>query len=1024
MKVYLLNIIFLFFSVPLNIFANNNVEILKGVDIRISGVVKGDNGETLPGASVTIKGTSKGAITDVEGRFVINVPSEQSILVISFAGMELKEVVVGQNVNLEIQLKSSNKNLDEVIVVGYGTVKKGDLTGSVASIKGDKITQVSSGSFETLLQGRVSGLTVINNNNDNPQGGSTVRIRGVSSINGSNAPLVVLDGIPLGDAGNLNAINPNIISSIEVLKDASATAIYGSRGANGVIMITTKRGTEGTSNVWFNQKNSFGFFSNELDYWRNPLDMAILENESYENAGVEPRYIGKKDQLGTYYPSITELKNNDWPYQTNWSDYIFRKASVTQDYNLGVEGGSQKDHYYVSLGYYKGQGMQIDDDYNKLSLDLSYDHNVAKTLVIRSRTGFYRGKRNVNYGMDYTRNPLFPVLNGDGSYYKMFDTDYGNPLALTNERTNKGENLDGYAQLQADWDILPDLKFVLRGNARSGMGNTYYFNPVKYTVSGDRFNGDGGIGASNYLNVTSDAYLTYTKKLKGSHDFSVMLGSTIENSVSKGVSTVGQGFSNTVLREENLGGADKQIVGSYRTESVLMSGFARLNYTFKNKYLFTFTGRADGSSKFGTNNKWGFFPSGALSWKLIEEDFIKNLNVFDQLKIRTSYGISGNQGISPYQSISQYGQDFYYLNGEEYIIYGVGREIGREGEGNRYVQWGGMASKDLRWEKTAQLDLGLDMSFFKSRLNLVFDYYHKITTDLLRRQFLNPSTGFDRVWTNDGEILNKGIELSLDANVITKGDLKFNAGLVFNANRNKVVSIGSKSSSGYSEVNGLKYEAYGSGVLNDAFLNVLAIGYPVNSFYGYQVNGIIQDMPDNPTKTNRPGEFNYVGLKADGTLDPNARTIIGDPNPDFTAGLNLQFTYKKGLDLAIQFYTVYGNDIFSTRKLNGIAYTADRWTPENPNNLRPSLRADRQYYASSWFVEDGSFLRVQNVTLGYTFSPKQIRKLQGARLYFNINNPFTFSNVSEFDPETSEDGRGSAPYSRISTFTTGLEIKF
>lgn len=994
-------------------------------DYILKGIVKDDKGGPLPGASVMLKGTKIGTITSTDGSFSLKIASTSAVLVVSYTGYETKEIVVGNNTNIEVTLKANDKNLDEIIVVGYGSMKKSDLTGSVASIKGDKITQVSSGSFETLLQGKIAGLSVVNNNSDNPQGGSTVRVRGVSSVNGSNAPLVVLDGIPLGDAGNINAINPNSIESVEVLKDASSTAIYGSRGANGVIMITTKRGVDGISNVFFNEKTTIGYFSRPLDYWKDPLKMAMLENESMENAGIEPRYVGKKDQYGTYYPSITELKNNDWPYYTNWPDYIFRKAAITQDYNAGVEGGTKINHYYVGLGYYKGEGMQINDDYNKLSLDLSYDHTIYKNLVVNSRAGFYRGNRNINYGMDYSRNPLFPVYNGDGSYYKLHSQDYGNPVAMTNERTNRSNNLDGYAQLQLDWNILSDLKLIVRGNGRAGNGNSYFFNPPTYTQTGDMYNGEGGTGASSYINVTGDAYLTYTKKIEDDHDLSVMLGSTIENSVFKGLNAVGQGFSNMVLKEENLRGAEKQIISNSRSETTLASGFARLNYSFRNRYLFTFTGRADGSSKFGANNKWGFFPSGAVSWKLSEENFIKNLNFFDQLKLRTSYGISGNQGISPYQSIAQYGQDYYYLNGVEQIIYGIGNEIGREGEGNRYVQWGGMASKDLRWEKTSQLDLGIDVALLNNKINVVFDYYYKRTTDLLRRRFLNPSTGFDRVWTNDGEVVNKGIELAVDARIVNKGAFQFNAGLIFTANRNKVVSLGSKESSGYNEdVNGIKYEPYGSGILNDAFLNVLAIGYPINSFYGYQVNGIIQQMPDQVTKNTRPGEFNYVGLNPDGTINPNARTIIGDPNPDFTAGLNLQLNHKSGLDLTMQLYSVYGNDIFSMRKLSGVGYTADRWTGENPTNERPSLRADRQYYASSWFVEDGSFFRIQNITLGYVFPKNLIRKLNRVRLYANINNPFTFSNVSEFDPETGEDGRGSAPYPRISTVTAGLEIKF
>jgi TonB-linked SusC/RagA family outer membrane protein len=993
-------------------------------DREIQGVVLDNAGQSLEGVSVTIKGSKTGTATDANGKFTLTVNADDQVLVISFSGMKTLEMVVGKQTSLQITLEPDSKGMEEVIVVGYGAVKKSDLTGSVASVKGEKITQSSSGSFESLLQGRVSGLQVINSGNDNPQGGTTVRVRGVSSINGSNSPLVVIDGIPLGEAGNLNAINPNIIASVEVLKDASATAIYGSRGANGVIMITTKRGATNKANVWLNQKTSLGVFSKPLDYWKDALTMSVLEDESLENAGIEPRYVGKKDPSGTYYPSRAEIKNGDWPYRTDWTKYVFRQPSVTQDYNVGVEGGNKNSRYYISLGYLDGQGMQVGDDYDKIALDLSYDHRVSEKLGIKTMAGLWKANRNFNYGMNYSRNPLFPVYNGDGSYYKMNQQDYGNVVAMTNERVSNASNMDGYATLEMDWNVLKGLQLVLRGSARAGSSNNFTFNPPVYTFPGDLYNGEGGMGSSNYLNITSDAYLTYVKKIN-LHNLSVMGGVTYENNVGTGLHAVGQGFANVILKEENLSGAEKQLIFNSRSETTLASGYTRLNYAFNDRYLFTFTARADGSSKFGDDNKWGFFPSGAASWKLSEEDFIRDLNVFDQLKLRASYGISGNQGISPYQSISQFGQDFYYMNGKEYIIYGVGKEIGREGAQREYVQFGGMANKNLRWEKTAQFDIGIDMEILDRRLAITADFYHKKTSDLLRRQFLNPSTGFDRVWTNDGKVENKGFELSLDGRIINKGKLQFNAGLIFNMNRNKVIDIGSQESSGYIiDANGLRFEPYGEGILNDAYLNVLAIGHPINSFYGYRVNGIIQDKTGRTAKNNQPGEFNYVGLKGDGGVDPAARTIIGDPNPDFTASLNLQLTHTSGFDFAVLLYGMYGNDIFATRKLDRASLQVERWTGENPTNDRPSLRADRQYFASSWFIEDGSFLRIQHVTLGYRLPVKTLKFLNHGRIYLNVSNPVTWSKTSEFDPEVGENGRGSAAYPRITAITAGIEIKF
>jgi len=557
---------------------------------------------------------------------------------------------------------------------------------------------------------------------------------------------------------------------------------------------------------------------------------------------------------------------------------------------------------------------------------------------------------------------------------------------------------------------------VLRGHARAGIAGNNVYNPRVHTDEGDRYDGVGSIQSFSYRDISLDGYLTYSKTFAGRHALTAMGGATYENGINKVLTTVGRGFATDNLKEENLSGAAEQFIGNGFSKTVLASGFTRFNYALDGKYLFTFTARADGSSKFGEDNKWGFFPSGAASWRLSEEAFLKDVDAINDLKIRASYGVSGNQGIAPYQTIARYGQDYYYLNGEEFVIYGPGRQIGREGRVNQYVQWGGIATKDLRWEKTAQFDIGLDATLFGSRLTVTADYYLKRTNDLLRQQFINPSTGFDRVWTNDGEIENRGIELALDGRILTQGKLKFDAGLVFSLNRNKVVNIGAQEKSGYIvDANGLRYEPYGSGIYHDAFLNVLAIGQPINAFYGYQVDGIIQDMPANPVKMTTPGEFNYVGLRADGTLDPDMRRIIGDPNPDFTSSLNLRLRHDAGLDFSL---------LLSTRKLDRTSLQTGRWTGEKPNNERPKLRADRQYFASSWFVEDGSFLRVQQVTLGYTFP--RMPWFQQVRVFLNASNPLTISGLGkyEFDPEVGEAGRGGTSYPHVAFYTAGLQLKF
>ena len=488
-----------------------------------TGVVKGivvSSSDNLPlaGVSVVARGTMTGTIPDENGEYS-SKSSENTVLEFSFLGFKTQSIDVKTRSVVNVTLVEDTEMMEEVIVVGYGTMKKSDLTGSVASVKADEVTSTSAGSVEKLLQGRVAGLTVIDSSNDSPMGGVTVRVRGISSINGSNSPLMVVDGVPMGDAGNLTSVNPAIIESIEVLKDASATAIYGSRGANGVIMITTKNGNKDSASIWFSGKVGVGVFSKSLDYWKDPVMMAKLENEAYENGGAEGPYMGKVWSDGTYFPSVEEIENGIWPYYTEWKDHVFRTA-VTQDYNLGIEGNKGGNRYYVSIGYYDGQGMQYNDDYSKFTADLSYSNKVNEAVTVSTKAGLVRGYRTNNCGTSYAYNPLWPVYNGDGTYFKAHLKDYGNPVMINNEIKNESDNVSGYASLKLDWKIIPDLVFSVSGNVRGSQGRSAWFNPPGYSAAGSDYNGEGGTGENTYMNVTTDAFLTYTKSWGGAFSIS------------------------------------------------------------------------------------------------------------------------------------------------------------------------------------------------------------------------------------------------------------------------------------------------------------------------------------------------------------------------------------------------------------------------------------------------------------------------------------------------------------------------
>ena len=439
--------------------------------LRVTGtVLDAATGEPMAGASVIEQGTTSGTTTDTKGRFAISVKNHQSVLTFSFIGMVPQNIMVGSNTDLRVELQQDVTQIENVVVqIGYGDAQKKNVAGSLGVLSTSEITKSKGTSFMDALQGRMAGVQV-NSSSGEPGAGIDITIRGGNSINAGTQPLYIIDDVQIDVNADevatssytsanvrynpLAGINPSDIESITVLKDASATAIYGSRGANGVIMVTTKGGRKEHHNVWFSGKVGVGVFSDKLDYWRDPVQMARLENESYENGGAEGPYTGKIWSDGTYYPSIAEIESGEWPFRTKWADHVFR-TSVTQDYSIGIEGSGEKNRYYVSLGYYNGEGMQHKDDFEKYTVDMSYDHMVARSINLKTKAGFVRGFRTYNNGTSYGRNPLWPVYNGDGSYFKSQAKDYGNPVMINNEIKNESDNMSGYALVQADWTIIP-----------------------------------------------------------------------------------------------------------------------------------------------------------------------------------------------------------------------------------------------------------------------------------------------------------------------------------------------------------------------------------------------------------------------------------------------------------------------------------------------------------------------------------------------------------------------------------------
>jgi TonB-linked SusC/RagA family outer membrane protein len=979
----------------------------------VTGVVADKQGLTLPGVIVSVKETAVKVATDSKGKFSISLPLGQNTLVFSFIGMQTLEVKVnpGQN-DLQITLENASRDLNEVVVVGYGTTKKVDVTGSVGSIKGADLIKTPASSVDQLLQGKIPGLQVITPSGQ-PGAGATIVIRGLGSRADAN-PLVVVDGLPFGDAGNLKQINPDDIETIDVLKDASSAAIYGSRGANGVIMITTKKGKAGQARINFSSLVTVSSLQNKLDVFHDPVEAATIDNESRINGGVAPLFIGQV-YGGTYYPSLAELRGLDptkpqWPYNTDWAKLVYRNP-ISQNYTLSADGGTDKTKYSISGNYYNEQGLAIENGYHKYTTRIDIEQKLKPNVSVGVNM-ILTQTYNYGQGLSADRSIVFPAYNPDGTYFHIGSNDFGNPLQTANEVLNTSKTLDLLGTAYVSWDIIKGLNFRSQISYTFGNAVNDNYQPRDATSTGNLFQGYGDINNYNGYHVINENYLTYDKEFGTKHHLTVVAGYTNETNTVRTSDLQGHGFVNDVLQNEDLSAATTQFISNGLTKTVLESGIARVNYSFLNRYLFTFTSRLDGSSVFGENNKFAFFPSGAIGWKVNDEAFMKNIPQISELKIRTSYGITGNQGIAPYQSLSTLGSYKYYTDGG--FQTGYGPPYYNDGSNTNSKVFDGLQNKSLKWETTSQLDIGFDLGLLNQRFTLTADYYYKHTTNLLRQDQIALSSGFSVIEVNDGTIDNKGLELAANAQIL-QGKFSWNVGGNIAFNRNKVIAIGGGNEI---EANGEDIEAI------RAPLNYYINGQPANVFLGYKFDGIVQKAGGtNPVDGTAatPGDIKYI---AGGPIPVGqGEYIIGNPNPKCYYGFNTTLKYGQ-FDLYAQFYGVYGNDIFNFSKFTPSAQL-QAWTPDNPTNAYPSVNSTRVYYSSNWYVQSGSYLRIQNVNLGYTLKPNLIKGISNLRIYFSGSNLFTFDKVGpSFDPEVGENGQNNGNYLKPRQYSLGLNVSF
>ena len=993
-------------------------------EIPITGTVTDEKGEGLPGVSVLLKGTQRGTATDSKGAFRLAVPDNSAVLVFSFVGYRSQEITVGSQSTLTVRMEADEKSLNEVVVVGYGTVKRSDLTGSVAKVGEESIKATPIVALDRAMQGRVAGVHVTTNSAQ-PGGSTTVRIRGTGSVNAGNEPLYVIDGYP---TGNLNSINPNDIESIEILKDASATAIYGSRGSNGVVMVTTKRGKEGQSRVNFESYYGVQSVRRKIPLM-NAREYAEFINEARINGGSTAYFDGSSADR----PLPASLGEG-----TDWQKEVFREAPI-QSYQMSFTGGETKTRYAISGSYYDQQGIVKNSYFKRFTLRANLDRDVKSWLKIGlSMQGAYTKSNaartetdgGINSGVTTSAinyAPVFPVYNSAGGYYLDQGSLNGNlvdnPVGLVNEITDQNLNARLLGNVFADIKLAEGLTFRTSwgGDILNTKSNYYATRQIRL---GTTSNGSASINSGFNLNWLNENTLSYTRTITPKHTLNALIGYTTQGYHNEGITANAINFTDDFAQFNNLAaGATLQTPSSSASDWALVSYLARLNYNYDDRFLLTLTARRDGSSRFGTNNKYGFFPSGALAWRIINEKFLQNQKVLTDLKLRTSYGLSGNQAIGDYQYLSGLGVSTAILGGASPVL--------RTGWTPTAI-----SNLDLRWEKNAQFDIGLDVGLLNNRIQFTADYYVKTTSDLLFSVNIPQTTGYSTALRNIGKVENRGLELALSTINMDRKGFRWNTEFSMAVNSNKILTL-----------DGRPEFTTGSGIGHLQVSNtvLLKVGEALGNFYGRVMDGIFQnqgEIDNSAQKTAKPGDIKYRDLNGDGMINDNDRTIIGNGYPKLFGGLNNTVTYK-GFELNVFFQGVTGNQIlnylrFDLYNLNGNNNQAEevvnRWTPTNPSNEIPrATLTGGQRILSTFQIEDGAYLRLKNLSLGYNLPSALLNKIavRNAKVYVAAQNYLTFTAYKGYDPEVSRFGTTSISqgmdyggYPAAKTLLVGLNLTF
>lgn len=1026
--------------------------------IIVSGSVStSTNSESLPGASIYEKGKTNVVQSDPTGNFRIGVSTPDAILVVSYIGYKSREINLNGRTKINVVLEQESSSMDEVVIVGYGSVLRKDLTGSVGSVNVADLNKAPVASFEHALAGRLAGVRVTSTDGQ-PGEGPNIVIRGNNSLTQSNSPLYVIDGFPMENF-NSNSINMAEIESIEVLKDASSTAIYGARGANGVVMLTTKKGKAGATQVTY---NGFGGFANA-----NNSRLDVLEPYDFIKLQLE---IDRPRATNFYFvdddPTTPDLTLEDYRNVKgiNWFDKIVSPAAFFQNHTLRVSGGSEKTKFSLSTSFLDQDGVVMRSGFDRMQGRFTLDHNINRKFKVgvnvnyadskvsgikpRDQTGMAAGSgnsqvQNLFYNLWTFRpigNPDYDVDLEDVEVDPEAETYLYNPIKTVQNQhdveKNKHTTFNGYLE----YDITKDLKLRVTGGADLSRTISELFNNSN-TRSGSpsttigRSNGvNGSLSQNEIVNLSNENILTYSKKFNNNHRLTAVGAFSIQTRKSSGFGYIANQLPNESL---GLSGLDEGIVygsSSTSTNWGLLSYTGRLNYNLLEKYIFTTTFRADGSSKFAESNKFGYFPSGAFAWRLGDEKFMKNLPFISNAKLRASYGVTGNNRVSDFAYFARIASAGYYPFGSSI---------------NPAFTQSAFENSSLKWETTGQFDAGLELGFFKNRLSAELDYYRKNTFDLLYNSRLSTSTGYSNATVNFGKIQNKGFELTFNSQNIKTRNFTWDSNFNISFNQNKLVALTMDEDRLFTTI-----PSFGTVFSSPAWIS--RVGDQLVHFYGFLFDGVYQysdfneqgqlnrELPTTAgllgTQARQPGDAKYRDLNNDGIVNDADQTIIGNPYPKHIGGFSNNFTFKN-FDLNVFFQWSYGNEVLNANKINmenlnggtlnrnvSVSFL-NRWTPENQNTSIPRSGSNGiTAVLSTRYIEDASFLRLKTVSLGYNIKKDFIKGLKSARIYASAQNLHTWTKYSGPDPEVSTKGFGLTPafdfsaYPQVQTIVFGLNV--